>query len=303
MSAQWKISGDHRPCVALHGFDHAPGVPGRSALDFVVFTEGGVILQASCGYLELAVNWITHVEALGITNWLTIAEDETALRFLEARYPGHVVRRSAFFEEAVSGTGLYEWSSASFAQAACVRPVYLEMVLDLGYEVLWSDMDTAWLQPFFQLAPAGLDYVGVDDSDAENEQETDNASTGLMYFRPTERSQQLLLDWHAQCQDQISISNSIRNSQGAFNRALFAAAAVPERLNFNILPKQLYPHGALIEQLGYKHGEEAAVEAAFDPAWVHANHRVGHAEKKDFLRESAVWAEDDGAILVPLCPA
>lgn len=56
-------------------------------------------------------------------------------------------------------------------------------------------------------------------------------------------------------------------------------------------------------QLGYKHGEEAAVEAAFDPAWVHANHRVGHAEKKDFLRESAVWAEDDGAILVPLCPA
>lgn len=44
------------------------------------------------------------------------------------------------------------------------------MVLDLGYEVLWSDMDAAWLQLFFQLAPAGLDYVGVDDSDAENEQ-------------------------------------------------------------------------------------------------------------------------------------
>ena len=44
------------------------------------------------------------------------------------------------------------------------------MVLDLGYEVLWSDMDAAWLQPFFELAPAGLDYVGVDDSDAENEQ-------------------------------------------------------------------------------------------------------------------------------------
>ncbi len=33
-------------------------------------------MQASCGYLELAVNWITHVEALGISNWLTIAEDE-----------------------------------------------------------------------------------------------------------------------------------------------------------------------------------------------------------------------------------
>lgn len=53
---------------------------------------------------------------------------QTALRFLEARCPGHVVKRSAFFEEAVSGVGLYEWSSASFAQAACVRPVYLEVI-------------------------------------------------------------------------------------------------------------------------------------------------------------------------------
>ena len=45
-------------------------------LHYALTIEGGVILQASCGYLELAVNWITHVEALGITNWLTIAEDE-----------------------------------------------------------------------------------------------------------------------------------------------------------------------------------------------------------------------------------
>lgn len=45
----------------------------------------------------------------------------------------------------------------------------LQMVLSLGYEVLWSDMDAVWLKNFFQLAPQGLDYVGVDDSDAENE--------------------------------------------------------------------------------------------------------------------------------------
>lgn len=44
------------------------------------------------------------------------------------------------------------------------------MVLDLGYEVLWSDMDAVWLKDFFHLAPQGLDYVGVDDSEVENEQ-------------------------------------------------------------------------------------------------------------------------------------
>lgn len=51
-----------------------------------VATENTVILtQTSCGYLEFAVNWITHAEALGITNWLTICEDEVAFNYLNSR--------------------------------------------------------------------------------------------------------------------------------------------------------------------------------------------------------------------------
>lgn len=51
-----------------------------------VATDNTIILtQTSCGYLEFAANWITHAEALGITNWLTIAEDEVALNYINAR--------------------------------------------------------------------------------------------------------------------------------------------------------------------------------------------------------------------------
>ena len=63
----------------------------QSALDLeqrfaAVAKDNTVILtQTSCGYLEFAVNWITHAEALGITNWLTIAEDELALNYLNTR--------------------------------------------------------------------------------------------------------------------------------------------------------------------------------------------------------------------------
>ncbi len=63
----------------------------QSALDLeqrfaAVAKDNTVILtQTSCGYLEFAVNWITHAEALGITNWLTIAEDEMALNYLNTR--------------------------------------------------------------------------------------------------------------------------------------------------------------------------------------------------------------------------
>lgn len=87
-----------------------------------------ILTQTSCGYLEFAVNWITHVEALGIKNWLTIAEDETAMRFIEERYPGHAIPASAFTNEALSGgNALYEWGSAAFTKVACARPTYLQV--------------------------------------------------------------------------------------------------------------------------------------------------------------------------------
>ena len=54
----------------------------------------------------------------------------------------------------------------------------MQVVLDAGYKALWSDMDTAWLKNFFELAPADRDVVLVDDSEEENEQTSDNTCTG-----------------------------------------------------------------------------------------------------------------------------
>ncbi len=44
-----------------------------------------VLTLASCGYLEFADNWVAHMEALGISNWLTVAQDATALQYLSER--------------------------------------------------------------------------------------------------------------------------------------------------------------------------------------------------------------------------
>ncbi len=54
----------------------------------------------------------------------------------------------------------------------------LQVVLEAGYRVLWSDMDTAWLKNFFELAPHDRDVVLVDDSEEENEQISENTCTG-----------------------------------------------------------------------------------------------------------------------------
>ena len=59
-----------------------------------------------------------------------------------------------------------------------VLALALQAVLDLGYSVIWSDMDAVWLRDFQKLAPSGLDVVLVDDSEADEERRSDNTGTG-----------------------------------------------------------------------------------------------------------------------------
>ena len=271
-----------------------------------------VLTLASCGYLDFADNWIAHVEALGISNWLTVAQDAAALQYLSerqaqsasmstpspqapmqmtcwqkgcrlhtshresitrdsssqpinkpagsscysemhmCRYPGHVLPVSDFTGETLGdGSDLLEWGTSAFSVMACKRPLYLQVrqrpqcshrmvwadidgprhahqhamrhcailgsmhdcscscvypssdrillglkctpcarpecrvlalalqaVLDLGYSVIWSDMDAVWLRDFQTLAPSRLDVVLVDDSESEEERRSDNTGTG-----------------------------------------------------------------------------------------------------------------------------
>jgi rhamnogalacturonan II specific xylosyltransferase len=89
-----------------------------------------ILTQTSCGYLEFSMNWITHAEELGIHNWLTVVEDETSLRYIDDRYPGHTVPASLFTNESLGdGNALYEIGTANFNKVACARPLYLQVWL------------------------------------------------------------------------------------------------------------------------------------------------------------------------------
>ena len=41
-----------------------------------------------------------------------------------------------------------------------------------------------------------------------------------------------------------------------------------------------------------------------DPAWIHANYRVGHSAKREFLRDRMVWRADEFIknFAIPSCP-
>ncbi|CAK0732131.1 hypothetical protein CVIRNUC_000089 [Coccomyxa viridis] len=253
-----------------------------------------IVTQVSCGYLEFADNWITSVDALDISNWLAVAQDQAALDYLSARYPGHVLPVTDLMSTGAeggleAGIDLLEWGTTAFSEMACTRPLYLQAVLNLGYSVIYSDLDAAWLRDFQKLAPKRLDVVLVDDSEAEEERRSDNTGTGLMRFNPTEKAKALLRDWHQMCQDDES------NAQPAWNK-LFT----PEKrdtLAFHIMTKEIYPHSVLLAQYN------PSKQRALSPAWVHANFQVGKERKQEFLKQHSVWKLEAGREYPTCAPA
>lgn len=70
----------------------------------------------------------------------------------------------------------------------------------------------------------------------------------------------------------------------------------------------------LCSQAEYTRSPEGMRVSGLDPAWVHANYRVGHAAKREFLRDRLVWRAEEAMILsggagrgsgggYPVCPA
>ena len=66
----------------------------RSRVEAVAIDNTVILTQTSCGYLEFAVNWITSVQQLGITPWLSIVEDADSLAYINDRCGGSAARHA-----------------------------------------------------------------------------------------------------------------------------------------------------------------------------------------------------------------
>lgn len=76
-------------------------------------------------------------------------------------------------------------------------------------------------------------------------------------------------------------------------------------IGYKIMPRTLYPHGQLTAQVydpdmaDYIRGLGISPET-WQPAWIHANYRVGRGAKRAYLKERGAWSisHDSG---LPAC--
>ena len=154
-----------------------------------------IVISTNCGYLEMAQNWILHVQQLNITNYLVIAQDETVYnvlkKYITTTIPQHehdhghdndhvvLLNRSVHNKKTnntttsdestttSSSNEAYGFRSEGFYDICKQRPYMIESILKQGYNTLYSDIDLVWIRNVFEKIQSIL-VNSVDSSSGSN---------------------------------------------------------------------------------------------------------------------------------------
>uniref|UniRef100_A0A452Z0G4 Nucleotide-diphospho-sugar transferase domain-containing protein n=1 Tax=Aegilops tauschii subsp. strangulata TaxID=200361 RepID=A0A452Z0G4_AEGTS len=145
----------------------APASPWRSytlqdAAAFAAASGNGTIILAAISgpYLPFLSNWLISVRRAGRANQvLVIAEDYETLERINAAWPGHAV----LVPPAPDAQAAHKFGSQGFFNFTSRRPRHLLQILELGYSVMYNDVDMVWLADPFPYLVGNHDVYFMDD--------------------------------------------------------------------------------------------------------------------------------------------
>ena len=98
----------------------------------------------NAAYLETTLNWVAHLIALNVSNYVVVADDTKSYRYLY-RNGYRVLPRSAFVVENPQLAGkLALYGGKEFASISCRRAAYMARFLRSGYQAIYADSDTVF---------------------------------------------------------------------------------------------------------------------------------------------------------------
>ena len=161
-----------------------------------------IIVTVSMGYIHFYRNWLIFAQQIGFgEKHIVLTEDHEVYdalyndanlnlkgRIIDATYKGHTVPNTA-----------HTRSSQSFRIMAARRPRHILKFLKLGYDVIYSDIDTVWLADplsYFTNPSVSL-FI---QSDPENDQDDIDRvlCTGYMLVKANDHALDLMTKWEAE---------------------------------------------------------------------------------------------------------
>ncbi|KAG0564646.1 hypothetical protein KC19_8G127900 [Ceratodon purpureus] len=260
-----------------------------------------IVCTVSQPYLEFLNNWLISLARQNRHQAaLIIAEDYATLDFVNTRWPGHAV----LIPPALHEESNLRFGSQGFFNLTSRRPQYLLEILELGYSVLYNDVDMVWLADPFSYFKNKRDVYITDDMAMIKPEDHSHAlpppgkngrtyiCSCMLYLRPTEGAKLLMRAWIKELQERQWSPSHKTNDQPAFNWALNKTAG---QVDVYLLPQVAFPSGGL-----YFKNETWRQETANKHVIVHNNYVVGSEKKLKRFRNHNLWFVEVDAGLSPL---
>ncbi|KAK1275255.1 hypothetical protein QJS04_geneDACA011152 [Acorus gramineus] len=253
-----------------------------------------IVCAVSQPYLPFLNNWLISVARRGHhEKVLVIAEDYATLYRVNRKWPGHAV----LVPPAPDAQTAHKFGSQGFFNFTSRRPRHLLNILELGYNVMYNDVDMVWVADPFPYLKGNHDVYFTDDMAAVKplDHPHDLPPPGkkgrtyicscMIFLRPTDGAKLVMKKWIEELKDQPWSKTKKSNDQPAFNWALNKTA---DQVDLYLLPQAAFPSGGL-----YFKNQTWAQETKGMHVIIHNNYITGFEKKIKRFHEFGLWLVDD----------
>ena len=286
----------------------------KALVDRVAVDGAVIVTWANMHYYDFAINWLSHLDELGVTNYLIGAMDEELYAALRKIGVNTWLMGSQMIDESAVKKD-FGWGSKNFHKMGRDKIRLIHDFTKTGVDVLISDIDVTWMRdplPFVKRFPDADMLVSTDelrntthDQDAqlkflvkgeglEAQPCSGTANIGMMWFRSTKASQEITKEWVENLEaddkvwDQAEFNTLIRRGGcGSGNKGDGVGLAYDGKVRIGTLPVALFNNGhtyfvqRLHERVGMK------------PYAMHATFQYdGTPGKRNRMREANQWLGD-----------
>ncbi|CAA7408690.1 unnamed protein product [Spirodela intermedia] len=253
-----------------------------------------IVCAVSQPYLPFLNNWLisiarrNHQEKV-----LVVAEDYATLYKVNEKWPGHAV----LIPPAPEAQTAHKFGSQGFFNFTSRRPRHLLHILELGYNVMYNDVDMVWLADPFPYMEGNHDVYFTDDMAAVKPLNHSHAlpppgkkgrtyiCSCMIFLRPTDGAKKVMKKWIEEMQLQPWSTTMKSNDQPAFNWALNKTYS---EVDLYLLPQVAFPSGGL-----YFKNEKWVQETRGRHVIIHNNYISGFEKKIKRFRDFGLWLADD----------
>ncbi|XP_058096098.1 UDP-D-xylose:L-fucose alpha-1,3-D-xylosyltransferase MGP4-like [Magnolia sinica] len=271
------------------------------AAAFVAKNGTVIVCAVSQPYLPFLNNWLISISRQKHQDEvLVIAEDYATLYKVNQKWPGHAV----LIPPAPDAQTAHKFGSQGFFNFTSRRPRHLLHILELGYNVMYNDVDMVWMADPFPYLEGNHDVYFTDDMAAVKplDHSHDLPPPGkkgrtyicscMIFLRPTSGAKEVMNKWIEELQVQPWSKTKKSNDQPAFNWALNKTAG---QVDLYLLPQAAFPSGGL-----YFKNHTWVQETKGMHVIIHNNYITGFDKKIKRFHDFGLWLADDHANESPL---